>query len=216
VKTFSYKVCDHYDAVIILAAGPSINKCFDKIRKFQEDNPSNVVLACNYDFPIPSDYTVYVDSGRYRKFIKSIKSPRVIVCPTAIVKKEHMKNHEMFVFKWDHTIQPYNVDQYIVNPDGSTGHKLGNCGMACLYISHFFKPKKVLIAGFDGPERDRKTVMHFNKIKRKWTQINLDRLNPKKKCVKNKIIPLLKSKGIKVYTFDECPFWGIRECVKTI
>ena len=209
MKNVSYDIFKPVDSVIIMAAGPSISSNFDGIRRFQAENPDHVVLACNYDFPIDAEYPVFIDNGRYRRFIDSIRSPNIIIAPYFgpwLKKKHFTADRTFYKLKWNADVQPYDVSGILVNKDGSTGHKLGNCGMTCLYLAHMFRPTKVLVAGLDGPQPDNKTVKHFNNITRTWTKKDIDRVDPKKKYLR-KLVKFLRARGAETYTFSNCPFW---------
>jgi len=208
-----YGVFPETENVIILAAGPSINANYDKLNQIV-DSCNNIILACNYSFTrvrkIP-EYTVYIDPGAYRRnYGPRIKSPNILVGPTCILKEKHLDGKNFMKFKWNAKVQPFDVKQMIVHSDGSTGHKLSNCGLACLYLSHFFKPKRVIVAGMDGPEPDNSTYRHFNNVTKKLDSINVTRIKLKKRYLKKLLLPFLASQGIEVLKFSNSKFMNVR------
>lgn len=212
LQQVKYGLFPEVETVIILAAGPSINSNYDQLNDIIIRH-NHVVLACNYAFDrinkIP-EYTVYIDPGSYRRnFGKNILSPNIIVGPTCVVSKKHTINRNYMCFKWNPDVQPFDVQKMIVYPDGSTGHKLSNCGLACLYLSHFFKPTRVIVAGLDGAEQDNLTYKHFNKKNKTLDPINVKRIKLKKRYLNKLLLPFLKARGIEVFKFKDSNFMGV-------
>jgi hypothetical protein len=212
IPIVNYNCFQSRDNVIILCGGPSINNNYKLINEFLSKNNSTVIMSTNYHFSNIQkeiDYTVFIDPGSYKRFIHTITNKNVIIGPTVFPKPEHFKFFNFFKIKWNAAVQPYDVNEIQVNEDGSTNHKLGNCGFSCLFLSTFFKPKKILIAGFDGVEKDGKTLLHFNNRTTFFDHKNILRNTLKQKYLKKVLIPFLIKQNIEIYTFSNNKFYGL-------
>lgn len=212
IPQISYNTFTERENVVILCGGPSINNNYIFINEFLHKNPNNVVLSTNYHFSeLDHDvnYTVFIDPGSYKRFIHTIRNKNIVLGPTVFPKPEHFNTFNFFRIKWDASVQPYDVSEIQLNEDGSTNHKLGNCGFSCLFIAHFFKPKRILIAGFDGAEQDGKTLLHFNNRTTTFDKKNILRNSLKQKYLKKALIPFLLKQNIEILTFKNNIFYGL-------
>lgn len=214
MKTITYGTFEPVKNVVVIGSGPSLAANFDGIRAYiQEKHP--VVLACSYKYPIDADYTVYIDPGQFRRFYRTVTTQKIIVAPPVYPTTEQKAAKQFYQLWLNHEVQPYDVKRFIVHPDGRVGHKLANCGFASLFLSHFFCPHEVLIAGMDGPTPKGK-VKRWNNRNTKYVQKDINRMEPKKRLLRDWLLPFVHSKGIVVKVFPNDPFWGCQKHVSVL
>lgn len=218
MKNLDYNI-EQCDNVVVLGAGPSLNKYIREIKKFVAENKC-VVIGCNYNYPIYSDYTMFIGGSIYADRFRDIRSPNIIVTPKVIIKKSHFvetdSGHSYYLMQTDADQNDRYWDQptISVTDSGVFHHWLQNCGFTALLASHFFKPKKVIGVGLDGPTKsgDKMVLEHFNNITRDARGFHAKpKIINRKHEFLNKIFDFLRERNITVVTFDGDSLWNLRK-----
>ena len=116
-----------------------------------------------------------------------------------------MQNRESKKIYWEET-------SIHINNEGIFDHSFANCGFTAILASHFFKPKRVVLAGFDGPSvyPDGIYQEHFNGVARKWEKpqhsIMEKHFNFRKRFL-GLILDFLKSRQIEIKILGG--LWGM-------
>ena len=229
---FNYASAPQRDSVIVVAGGQSTGNNAKKIIEYQNKNNS-LVMASNYNYKdLLSDYTYFTDIDKLIENIDKIESP--IIMTHALFKMtrkdkslfESMKNFEK---KYSiYTVcdiknkqlqkdrkrviyQTYREGGISISSKGDFPYfELGTSGLGSLAISILFKPKKILISGFDGPKKGNKT-----KMKHDGQEVPYGK-NLKNKIVRKhfskSLIPTLRREGVmKIETFDDVLLYGLKK-----
>ena len=212
-------VFDHADSVVVLAAGPSFNLYVPKVQEYINKHKS-LVIGCNYNYPIKSDYTMIIGKSIYRIKAKKSAAKKIVITPWVLhnnpefVAKYISRGYQHYVLKTTcrHTSSQYWDGDIVLNDDGSFNHWLGNCGFSALLLSHFFTPKEVMIVGFDGPESGGIVMHHFNSITRRQKGSHADENISKGKGIfLGKIINFLNKSDTRVALWEKDRLWGLRD-----
>lgn len=147
------------DTVLVLGGGPStfLNKKWVK-GYCKKVNP--IVISPHYEHYVKPVF-IYFNSMRHLvQEINRFSCPNV-VCPVSMLgpisKNKNLKKKRYFYVPFKKTAEKYaymNIDHINLEDDGSINHSLINAGFTSILTSLFFKPKKVILIGFDGPVRD--------------------------------------------------------------
>lgn len=213
ILTLDYSVAS-VNEIIVLGAGPSIN---DHLNKIQEEYQNAKIIGSNYNFDIPTDFTLFTGPGTFKKSIANIVSPSVIV--TSLVLSKRKRNMEAFLDKNFYVMQNHEGPKVYweensinVDPYGVFSHSFANCGFTAILSSHFFRPKRVILCGFDGPSERSDGIYHehFHGVTRKWkdpkhgiTEKHFDR----RRNFLRLIVDFLQKRNIDIKVFGK--FWGI-------
>jgi len=206
MENINFKNVPQSDYIIILAAGPSINKNIDTIKEYYQKK-STIVISANYNHAIPADYTVFVDKKRYKEQKNSIKGKIITGGRINWQKDKHLYNK---ILPIKHNAHPsyLQTKKIIVKSNGKINHEVGNAGFASILISIFFKPKKILAAGFDGPD-SKANFKHFDGHTTIFKQIKT-KLNLNRKFL-TLLIGFLQKRNIKVFVFKNDNFWKLNK-----
>lgn len=224
-----YNTFEPCDSVIVLGAGPSLNKNLPLIKNYIANKDKTIILACNYNYSLESNFTVFIDRLVFISNIEIIQNKNIIItnriynykkCRQLIDKTNRNfylidTNENISICKFDKTTTSFELNKIIVDENGKVGHNLGNAGQTALFAAHYFKPKKIIALGFDGMDKNKQKKfdgreMTLNEKNRKTIKYKVD-------YMQNRLIPFLKEKSIEIFAFDNDRFWGIkRDSIKTI
>lgn len=217
----NYDTVESHHNILILGAGPSLNINQPEVIKYI-DRKHPLIIGTHYNFFVPSDFCAIIGKSIFGSVSQLLTCKNFIITPwvyvynkSVIDKRIKTKQAKYYVnrttckdsasFYWNNKIECQ---------DGSFGHWLGNCGFMAMLAAHFFKPKEILIAGFDGPRNDGITVDHFNgKVRtQKGAHRNKEASDGKGRFL-FKIIEFLNKQGIKVIAFDNDGLWKMKELI---
>jgi hypothetical protein len=196
--------------LVILGAGPSINTSLDRIRRFQKQYNS-IIVAASRHMPLDADYTLFVDDIRYAVAIDQIQSPKIIVGSWFNISNKELKKRKYMLLPAPQYPVVYNTNTIQMNSNNRFEHGLGNSGMACILVSPYFRPDKILIAGFDGPSDDLTHQIKFDGSRGKYSKNKQKRLKDMKIpfMKSDKIWKYLSSYNIEVFSIKEDRLWGL-------
>lgn len=222
---FSYKNAKQRDSVVVVAGGPSSSSNRDFLIKYIENNNS-IVYSANYNH-FETHYTYIGDSRRFVKLIDTITSPRLIVSNWLFSRTRFAlpNNSEKNASRiWRHCLKKHKVYQMgrgnkrdnlkIKKWKSLRGGKLdftpSPSGFATLILSTMSKPKKILIAGLDGPVKD-KDGRYFKTNFKGYTKRyrSARHFKMRQRILDTLAMPFIKRRGIQVETFKDSPLWGI-------
>lgn len=212
IHLFDYSL-PQVDTVVILGAGPSLNEYIDTINDIKD----KVIIGSNYNFPISSDFTLFTGPGTFKHSVREITSPNIIISQLVLSRRKRiidsMTEKQFYVMQNIESKKVYYKEIEIkISKEGVFGHSFANSGFTSILVSHFFRPKKVILTGFDGPDlrSDGYYQTHFNGKDRKWS-------DPAHGIMKSDfalrqnflrlILEFLRGKNIDIQILGE--FWGI-------
>jgi len=209
VKVFNQKNVEQSDSVVVMGAGPSLQHNLDKIKDYIAENDS-LVVAAGRQFPIEADYTLFVDEAQYNSYRKQVRSPHVIL---PIYHRSLVKTKHDYLFT-NCTLRPkvYYVKRIRVTEDGEFQHGIGSSGFSAIITSVFFRPKKLLIVGIDGPTKIKKDYysVKFNGERNKYRRGKKKYWEDKIKFVKSdKMWKFLRKYNVSVESFQSDRVWGV-------
>lgn len=213
MKVLDYNM-EQYDKVAILGAGPSLQKNMNIVNAFAKQDC--LVIGTSYNFTLRSDYTMVVGKSVFRSAVKTIKSTKMIITDWVLKNNKSLIKKTSSKFDYwlmqttcqDASHKYWEGDVNIKN--GIFDHHLSNCGFTALLASHFFSPKQVMIAGFDGPDNTGYTMPHFNGKTRVQKGIHKDKdVSLQKGQFLRKIISFVNSRGTKITAFRNDGLWGM-------
>jgi hypothetical protein len=237
-KQFNYETIPQRDNVVILCAGPSIMECKDKIIDYIKINNS-IVMSANYNYEkygIKSDYTYITDQIKLYENASKINS-HLIIPAKMKTGRENRKQVEIILKKFDdkvfhmidklfnlkydvymvgekHEKEVYKIKKGLINisQKGNILHRrLGSAGQGSILLSVIFKPKKILVVGFDGPILDGTYVSKelFDGKKVKYGDKN--KYNDSVKYIASILIPSVLNQGIVIETFENVRLYGLNK-----
>ena len=219
----NYDTVAQFDSVIVVAGGPSTGSNIDKIVEYQKANNS-LVIASNYNYEkIIADYTYITDYYKLVENIGKINSPLIgTESLFSIVKgkKKHFskltsygKKFQIYtvgdIKKKEGVYESYENGGISISSKGDFPYfELGTSGLGSLAISILFKPKKILISGFDGPKKGNKTKMKYDGQEVPYGK---PKKNKKiKRYFANSLIPTIHKHGVeKIETFEDSILYGL-------
>ncbi len=214
VKMFTFDNVEQNDSVVVIGGGPSLTKNIDTVIRYIENNKSTVLVA-NYHHPkIKADYTYFTDNSVYNSNIKTIKCPNIVLAYRLLhgrkrlrVKRLENKNYfQLGVGKGKQKGNIYNQKRLEIKRGVVKQQSMGMSGFSCVFMSVFFRPKRVLLVGFDGPADDFKTKKVFDGSTRKYPRPYT--IPVKKRYFINTLLPYLRRKDIQLECFKTDALWG--------
>jgi len=210
-----YGVIPQNDYVLIVGAGPSTRMCLDKIRVYiKKYRP--LIFAANYNFEtecIMSNYTYITDPEKFVENIHKINSDLIIPFKLKYMlnfnsaSKKYCKLHTIFVAGNADKFDYLTNNNIKIKKNGSlTMNFFGIAGFGAMTVSMVAKPKHMLIVGIDDPKKNKDHKFTYKGEK-------MDYLKPEK-CTKvidhfyKILVPLIKSRGIEIETFEEVSLLG--------
>ena len=206
IQPMSVSGFDGVDNVVIWGAGPSFNTYSNQVQQYI-DSHNSLVIGCNYNYPINSEFTMIIGKSVYRTSIRELTTRKIIITPWVfhnnkkIIGQRACADYQHYMLKTHcrNTSSAYWEEDIVMSGDESFMHWLGNCGFSALLASYFFTPKEVMIVGFDGPESCGITMYHFNDVVRRQKGNHANIVISKAKGVfLGRIINFLNSCGIQI------------------
>ena len=165
----------HHESVVVLGAGVSLNEYADSVRDYVAANNS-LVIGANHNYPIDSDFTLFTGPGTFKHTIAQCEASNIVVTENVLNRRQpQMAQYPSKNFYLLRTTAKKDTDYWKetrirINESGAFAHSFANCGFTTILASHFFRPKEVVVAGFDGPSYrpDGTFQEHFNGTVRKW------------------------------------------------
>ena len=230
IKEFNYQTAPKSDSIVVLGGGPSTGANKDKINYYIENNNS-IVISINYAYPgiKKSDYTYFGNWIQFLKLYNTIVSPNVIVS-YFLQKKVKMRLQKDFYIFWQNAFKKHKFykigrgdgkksmkkKKWTINKKGSLKFLPSPSGFAGIVISTLFLPKRILIAGMDGPNNPVKgeslTKPRFSISRQAWRNVayrSYDHYKQKRNTLKNLVLPLVFKRNISIDCFGDSPLWGL-------
>lgn len=210
---FTPQVAGDKDSLVVMAGGMSSGTNIANVKQYIKDTGS-WVLAANYDYGVQSKFTYFGDAAKLVEQIESIDSDVIVsakICP-------HVRKYRKMCKKNGHNIYQvvcgrtgpgiYASDRVRFAKTGAFSYNgIGTSGLACLALSMFFNPSKLLLVGFDGPSADAATKVKFDGSEVDYGKPR--KMEKEMNYVRNSLLPTLKERGIELYTFDDVAFYGM-------
>jgi len=212
-RPFCYRVAPKSESIVVVGAGPSVTDNIGAAAEYARENKSIVLCANYYERAIDYDYIVYVDVKKYKETIPTLPESKIIAHRGIPLSDRVLKKHKIWRIALNIKKKHLYVSRGVRFPsDGKFPYcSLGNAGFTSALMSAYFKPKKVLLVGFDGPifKKDGSPKSIAKDDGRFHNFVNLGRAARKVKHFRSRLIPFLKSKGIVVQAFSNDNLWGI-------
>lgn len=219
----SYENMTKSESVIIIGAGPSLEKVMPKLIKWKNEN-NPIVIGAHYGYKIKPKYTVFTTPNKFLRAQGKIPG-RYIVGPR--IKDKNIKR------KWRHKVLRMNVHRCgfedwdnsdFITKDGKIPQ---NCnGFQAIILSVFCNPSRILLAGFDGFDLigNRVVIRHaknctlkakpastFYSLSKKKYKTILNKENKRKKILIKLFRYLHFKKNIQISMFNEDRFRNINK-----
>jgi hypothetical protein len=214
LQPLDYSV-EQRDHILILGAGPTLLTNIKTAHDYCVNNNA-LVIGTSYNFEIASDYTMIVGKSVFRSRISRLRNKNLIVTDWVIKNnKDIIKKISPKYNLWHMRTSCQDASQQYWEGDisitkGVFAHHLSNCGFTALLAAHFFRPKEIMIVGFDGPDDNGFTMQHFNGETRNQKGLHKDKnISVKKGQFLGKIIAFLNSLRIGVIAFENDSLWGM-------
>lgn len=216
------------DSVVVLAAGPSLKKCINRVIEWKRERKA-IVIASHYRYLLDANYTVFTTPEKFRNGQDKIAG-KLIIGPR-IRRRDINKNNYKKILRMKYSktrFLDWTDSQFVENYNKIPP---AGCGLEAVILSVFCNPKNILLAGFDGFEilKNRLVVRHARSCTLKAKpKRSLDLLNNKKKettmiaeikrrqIIFNLFKYFIFDKNINVFIFGDDKFKGIdKEKLKT-
>lgn len=200
-----YNTVPKTENVLVIGGGPSA--CDGNIKKVLKlISPYPTIIRANNPRS-PVDYVVVQHSKAYKDFRKKNS-----INATGIVGKEvdpRLYKGETLLFDYCLEQRVYSLKQ-IRFENEQFQHQVGNCGFTAIFASVYFRPKRLYIIGFDGPDSNNRTCRKAFGKTTTFSKGKQARLNEKRKFINSPLMwDFLISQGIRVHSFSLDPLWGI-------
>ncbi len=208
MKKFDYSIAERSESVVIVGAGPSSTANMEKIIDYAEQNGS-VTIVPNYSYHgLKSDYVYFTDKITFAKYMpKMTRNQRIIICQILThLAKPWLKDHTFYKVGKHGKPVVYNADKIKMSSNGEFPYmSLGTAGFACVLLSVLFKPKRILLAGFDGPSDDYSYKIRLGeKIKYKRPAKST---KMRESYFVKRLLPFVLSRGIEIDSFKGDRLW---------
>jgi len=211
MKYVSSSTMEQSDSVVVLGAGPSLDKVIHKVVAWQKEKNA-LSIGVHYCYKIKCSYTLFLTPAKFFNSKKKVKGmyilgPRIKYHSDRVLRPKYGEHF----FKWT------NYDFLEKNEI-----LFSACGFEAVMCAGFCGAKNIMMVGFDGYEiRDNKLVVQhstkhsgapkgfkkFSSLKRKETHLRLDRIRQKK--IYELIEYFTNRKNTNIYIFNEDRFKGI-------
>ena len=94
-----------------------------------------------------------------------------------------------------------------IDKNGIIKHSTGGAGFASILLSTFFKPKRIFLVGFDGPEKD--VMKHYDG---KNLKLKKSKIKTAKKMFSLILKYIIKQK-IQIISPSNDKFWGLKKAL---
>lgn len=206
MRIFDYSNCPERETVVIAGGGLSLGRGIDRVVTYiQKHKP--LVFSANYHHPqFPIDYTYFTDKTKYYEQIKNIRSPNIISAYWGITE------HPQFIYYYvgtgvKKTTSIYGEPAIKVDEGGHFPYyTLGTAGFGAMLVATLAKPKRMLIAGFDGSNIEKGFKFRFDGKKVAYTKPGP--YEWKRHYFLGVLIPYIQSLGTQVQCLKIDPVWG--------
>jgi len=204
LTNISYNTVKPSDHAIVLGAGPSVKTNLEAIKEYYYKYKP-VVISANYSHNIPVNYTLFVDKRKYKEQKYNVEN-KIVVGRKIEWKNDKDLYPKIMPIKHSPWPSYLKTKKIVIHSNGKINHEVGNAGFASMLISAFFKPHKILAAGFDGPDTHNK-FQHFNGHITKFSKVKT-KLVPNRNFLKL-LISFLRKKEIEITVFENDNFWKL-------
>lgn len=221
IPTISFNNMQCSENVIVLGAGRSLDKDIKQVIKWEKNNRA-IVIGAHYRYLSDQAYMVFSAPKKIRRFIKSKKE--ISSCNYLISSRIFKEN---IPSRWYGKTIQYQFNginkkdkaNYVFSDFISTDNKIMRCGCGyeAIILSTFCRPKNLLLAGFDGYERDKKrrvVVRHASDILGAYKP-PLKTVYTSKKRNRNQMKTEVKTHNFLHYLFNWLSSFGIKVYIST-
>jgi hypothetical protein len=215
---FDYSIAKQNDRVVVLGGGPTAGTRLDVVSEYIE-RYKPIVLSANYDHDVPIDYIV---SNSKLALSKLAENPPK--CKKLIIRNRvgllrlfektwaDIKGYRFYVYcDGRYSEGAYKTRHIKISEQGRFLHyRVGSSGFGALALSVVFRPKEILIVGFDGPLDNS---FHSKKTYRGNTVPFLSDRNKYKGEMERDYLheatfPFIRERVEKLMAFPEDALWG--------
>ncbi len=229
MKRFDYSTCPQSDSVVVMAGGVSVRDNGAFLKDYAKKHNS-LVISTNYVHPnaAPSDYVYCGDTEKLKEFTTSAKGKR---WKGTIILAHYMQFWLKYHYRhrygeyWCGIKRKYTTykignsnrrrilkDQWNISPAGALSFMPAPGGVAALAAGCIAKPKRILIAGLDGPvlstlgNKRPEKIMYNGRKKRYRSRADY---RFKRRIIETKLLPFIQKLGIRIECLADSPLWGI-------
>lgn len=211
MKPFTYDTAPQNDSVVVIGGGPSTQRYRNRILEYVRFHNSTVISAnYNYDW-IDVDYTYFTDKKFYIKQIRKITCPKIIVGQRVLnyIPKEEKQKRTYYKVGIHGCPNVYKQKQLVIPKNGVVRYKdLGTSGFSAVFVSIFFRPKTVLLVGYDGPTSDCKYKVKLDGTKIRYKD-PVELVRKKKNYFLKTLLPFMNQQNIQMESFALDALWGV-------
>ena len=133
---------------LILATGPSVNKCWREIDEFRKDCNAITLGSNNIGEVHAPDYHAFTNTKRFEQFAHSVDKTRstVLLGPylkSSVIRRHKMKNFEEIMFVNDHEAL-FDIEDGIIQASCRT------TAVLLIAIAIVMEMERIYVAGMDG------------------------------------------------------------------
>lgn len=180
------------DIVIVIGGSPSVHKDIPEIIEYQQKHNALILTSNRYPPPpLKPNYLVVIDAKIYQRHARFyLKQPATLVLgnkvfndivSSSIIDKWNKWTYNTHLLKKPAKHKPNIPPIYRLNysprnsvpqklkinyENGTVNQAFHGAGFASIIFAIFFQPRKVMLAGFDGPKYvgDKLALNHRNKV----------------------------------------------------
>ncbi len=206
----NFKTIPSRDTIVIIGAGKSTKTHWNKALELAKKHCTIIPNTPNDKLAKYCDYNLFLDDPLYHKNKDHCKN-KIIIGDKIIIGKGNRSIKRRLLFLAYH--RHGKRDKIVIRPkDGYIKHMVGNAGFASILCSVYFRPKKIYLIGFDGPDftrvKRRKLFIPHYHAKRPGTKgITMAKINRTRNHLR-RIIQYIHGLNVKIEA-STTMMWGL-------